>query len=76
MNEWVLVTGASSGIGRELANLFAADGTNVVLVARNEERLNHVADTLRAEPRVTQIEVLGQDRMPQQSRPPWLTWGC
>ena len=49
MNEWSLITGASSGIGRELANCFAADGINVVLVARNNERLNQVAAALRAE---------------------------
>jgi uncharacterized protein len=39
MNPWALITGASSGIGRELAGLFAADHFNLVLVARNEERL-------------------------------------
>lgn len=43
MNEWALVTGASSGIGLELAKLFAADHFNLVLLARNETRLNAVA---------------------------------
>jgi short-subunit dehydrogenase len=41
-----LVTGASSGIGTELARLCAADGCNVVLVARNPERLATVAADL------------------------------
>jgi short-subunit dehydrogenase len=42
-----LVTGASSGIGRELARLFARDGFGLVLVSRSEERLARVAAELR-----------------------------
>lgn len=38
-----LVTGASSGIGRELAKLFAADGCNLILVARSEDELQKFA---------------------------------
>lgn len=38
-----LVTGATSGIGRELANLFAKDGYNLVLVARGDESLQQIA---------------------------------
>ena len=33
VNDWALITGASSGIGWELAKLFAADKFNLVLVA-------------------------------------------
>ncbi|HET9823741.1 MAG TPA: SDR family oxidoreductase [Chitinophagaceae bacterium] len=40
---YALITGATSGIGYELCKLFAADGYNVVLVARSEERLQKVA---------------------------------
>ena len=36
--ETVLITGASSGIGLELAKLFAADKSDLVLVARNRGR--------------------------------------
>ncbi len=41
-----LITGASSGIGYELSKLFAADGANLVLVARSEQRLNEIASDL------------------------------
>ncbi len=43
-----LITGASSGIGLEFANLFAKDGYHVVLTARNEKRLHEIADQLKA----------------------------
>jgi hypothetical protein len=42
-----IVTGASSGIGRELARLLAADGHHVTLVARDRSRLEQVAAELR-----------------------------
>ena len=48
----VLVTGASSGIGRELARLFARDGHDLVLAARSEERLTALADELADRDRV------------------------
>jgi len=48
----VLVTGASSGIGEELARQLAARGYNVTLVARREDRLRALADELRRAHRV------------------------
>lgn len=42
-NKTIIITGASSGIGESAAKLFAAEGANVVLGARREDRLQTVA---------------------------------
>ena len=44
-----IITGASSGIGAATADRLAADGANVVLAARREERLVEIADEVEAE---------------------------
>jgi short-subunit dehydrogenase len=46
-NQTVLITGASGGIGYELAKLFAQDHYNLVLVARSSAKLAQLADDLQ-----------------------------
>jgi uncharacterized protein len=46
MKNTTLVTGASSGIGLELARLFAGDRYDLVLVARSEGRLREIGEQL------------------------------
>ncbi|SPE57257.1 Short-chain dehydrogenase/reductase SDR [Verrucomicrobia bacterium] len=58
--ETVLITGASSGIGRELAKCFAADGCRLILLARKRQALQSLADELR-QAHKTQSEVLTAD---------------
>jgi short-subunit dehydrogenase len=44
----VLITGATSGIGYELAKIFAQNGHNLILVARNKENLKKTADEMKS----------------------------
>ena len=44
-----VVTGASSGMGKEIVTLYVKEGANVVAVARRKERLDELAETLKGE---------------------------
>jgi short-subunit dehydrogenase len=46
MTQTALITGASGGIGKELAVLFAKDGHDLVLVARSGDKLQRLAEDL------------------------------
>lgn len=64
-----LVTGASAGLGTEFARLFAADGHNVVLVARRKERLEQLKAELEKAHGISALVVaadLAQRRAVQQ----------
>jgi len=46
-NKTALITGASSGIGKETAKLFAKEGALVILTARNIDKLKFVEDEIK-----------------------------
>ena len=52
-----LITGASGGIGLELARIFAEQGYALVLMARNRERLEEIAAELKPTP----VQVFAKD---------------
>src|SRR5881628_1618143 len=47
MTRTALITGASGGIGYELAKLFAKDHHNLILVARSGSKLTQLADEMQ-----------------------------
>jgi uncharacterized protein len=55
-----LITGASGGLGFELAKVFAREGFDLVLVARSEDKLKELAEDLKSK-HVTQATVIGKD---------------
>ena len=60
LGQTALITGASSGIGADMARLFASQSYALVLVARTEAALNALADDLRAAHGV-RVTVVAQD---------------
>jgi uncharacterized protein len=60
MNKTALITGASSGIGFELATTFAAKNDNLILVARNATKLEEMAKDLSVKYKV-KVNILAMD---------------
>lgn len=46
-DKWILITGATSGIGKASAEVFAESGANLVLTGRREERLKTIQKNLQ-----------------------------
>ena len=58
--EWAIVTGASSGIGKAFAEKLAQKGYNLIIIARRENKLNEIKEILQNKNAV-KIEVLSVD---------------
>ena len=70
-NKVILITGASSGIGKATAIEFANLGANIVLVARTKEKLEKVADELKkfsVSTLICQCDVSKKDQVKQMSK--------
>jgi uncharacterized protein len=64
-SETILITGASSGIGLELAKCFAADGCRLILVARNTIALEKLAEELRLKNKIEAIVLPADLSLPE-----------
>ena len=64
-SETVLITGASSGIGLELARCFAADECRLVLLARNTEALETLAEELRQAHKIEALVLTADLSLPE-----------
>ena len=64
-NQVVVITGASSGIGRETAVMLGQRGASVVLAARNEAALREVAKEIKRLGGVAEVAVTDVAEWPQ-----------
>jgi len=60
MEKYVLITGASSGIGYEFAKIFARENYNLILTARSEEKLDKLRNEILSMNKVS-IVTIGKD---------------
>ena len=70
-NKVILITGASSGIGKETAIEFAKLGANIVLVARKKNKLEQVANELKnfnVSTLICQCDVSKKDQVKEMSK--------
>lgn len=63
MQDTALITGATSGIGREIARIFAKHGLNLVICGRRKERLEALKDELSSQTNVAWLAFDVRDRV-------------
>ncbi len=68
MKGTALITGASAGLGRDFARLFAGDGHDVILVARRRDRLEELASALSSDDAVTATVIATDLALPGAAR--------
>lgn len=68
MKKYTLITGGSSGLGKELAFLYAKDGNNIILVATNKNKLEAVKEEINKINPSIDVEYLIADLSKQEER--------
>ena len=58
--KYALITGATSGIGKEFAITLARKGYNLILTGRREKELNELKNILEKEQKINIILVIGE----------------
>ena len=67
---WVAITGASDGIGRGFAEVLAAKGLKIILISRNLEKLQGVANDIKRTTGNNNIEIVQADFGSSHKNPP------
>jgi len=52
-DKWIVVTGATSGIGKATAEIFAESGSNLIITGRREDRLENLREELKSDHPIT-----------------------
>lgn len=68
MKKYTLITGGSSGLGKEVAFLYAKDGNNIILVATNKNKLEAVKEEINKLNPSIDVEYLIADLSKQEER--------
>ena len=68
MKKFTLITGGSSGLGKELAFLYAKDNNNILLVATNKTKLEKVKEEIKSINQNIEVEYLIADLSSQEER--------
>ena len=59
----VLITGASSGIGRDMAYYMASLGHDLIIVARRKERLDEIKNNVKVKVKIIEMDLLKEDNV-------------
>lgn len=68
MSKTALITGASSGIGLELAKIHAANNDHLIIVARSEEKLNNLKAELEQKFKISVTTIVKDLSLPQSAQ--------